>query len=286
MASDDGESPKSSGSRSPIRRRHSGAHLGAKDFGVEDNDSSKPPSGMPDFDMFPEFLRIGPWHPLAKIYLVCFGVGLAWYSGAALESLQSLPTSAPNASSATLLAVRGVLSLYCALVNVQATRTMGWWPFLSYTMIGYVLLTLRLVLSACGLESLAESLRFPVLTMATITTTVWWMVLVPLMLAFMPQGDGSRKRFLQFNCSAFLVNVHLLNLPTALIDTHLAWRPLVFWDMWVSFLFAFAYVLLYLFVLDANGMHFYIILSPRPWWCVFMYSMVLGIYYGVFVLFQ
>ena len=283
---DDGDaSSQSSGSPGPIRRRSSGAHLGEKEAPAHD-DSSDPPSGMPDFDIFPEFLRVGPWHLLAKIYLTCFGAGLAWYTGAALESLQGLPACTPSPYRFNPQALRGLLLLYCTLVNVHTLRSIGLWPYLSYTMVAYALLNLRLVGSVCGFDSFSESIRFPVLVMAAVTTTVWWLVLVPLMLVAMPHGDGSRKRFLKFNFSAFLINVHLLNLPTALLDTHLTWRPLVFWDLWLSFVFAFAYLLLYLFVLDANGMHFYIILSPRPWWCIFMYSMVLGIYFGIYAIFR
>ena len=39
------------------------------------------------------------------------------------------------------------------------------------------------------------------------------------------------------------------------------------------------YVLMYLFVMDPLGLHFYhILLSPRPHWCWLLYLMTLGLF--------
>uniref|UniRef100_A0A7S0B6U5 Uncharacterized protein n=1 Tax=Pyrodinium bahamense TaxID=73915 RepID=A0A7S0B6U5_9DINO len=270
----------SAGSRE-VKRRHSGAHLGEEQSAGEDG---IPGSAVPDFDIFPEYLRVGPWSPAAVLFIACFALWLLGSAAAALESLQAIAPG-EGADQAGKRALQLGLAGYCGGVNVFVGRKMGWWPFLSYTMVAYVLLMLRLASSALGALQLAEALRFPVLAMAWVTTTVWWLVLVPLLSAFMPGGKGARQRFLRFNCSFFLVNVHLLNLPLAMYDHRSTWRPLVFWDLWASFVFALIYLLLYLFVLDANGMHFYIILSPRPWWCFLVYAAIIGIYIVIFLAF-
>eukprot|EP00928_Gymnodinium_smaydae_P073141 TRINITY_DN56382_c0_g1_i1.p1 TRINITY_DN56382_c0_g1~~TRINITY_DN56382_c0_g1_i1.p1 ORF type:complete len:345 (-),score=67.50 TRINITY_DN56382_c0_g1_i1:70-1104(-) len=294
--------PKSNEDSGLLRKRHSAAHLGgapsedtssavganAESAADDDGGSS---SAMPDFSMFPEYLRIGPWHLNAKLYLLAVAVAIAWYAPRAVESLRTevqIPhTSAGVAEKLDLLggqlrAAQAALCLYCVLVHGMAVKTMGWWPYVSYTMVAYFLLTLRLAALALGFVAFADAIRFPVLVMACITTTVWWLILVPLMCLFMPGGNKARRRFMKFNFSPFLFNVHLLNLPIAVLDHYLSWRPLVAWDLWFAIMLAFAYALWYLFALDANGMHFYIILSPRPWWCVFCYSMVFAIYIGVF----
>lgn len=54
--------------------------------------------------------------------------------------------------------------------------------------------------------------------------------------------------------------MHLLNFPTALWTHWLLPRTLVFTDFWAAALVATLYLFFYLFVLDRNGVHLYIIL--------------------------
>ena len=137
-------------------------------------------------------------------------------------------------------------------------------------------------------------LRFPCIVQNSITVLVWWLVLVPAIYFTLPKagsktgqegssGVGPRRAFAKFNCSPFLINVHLLNLPLALCDSLLRPRLLTPADLWIGFAFGMVYCLFYLLCLDRNGIHFYIILSPRTKLCFLSYGTILALYYGVFL---
>jgi hypothetical protein len=262
----------------------SGVHLGEVE--QEASEQEKERSGrvfsagsVPDFEIFPEYLRKGSWSPAAFVYLACFSGWLVWSSGDAISSY-FVSVDKPKEDNWLLWVC---LAVYCLGINAFVITSYGPWPFVSYTLWTYILVTGRLVSQALGLHVVAECLRFPMLAMAWVTTTVWWIVLVPLMSVFMPGGTPARWKFLKFNLSFFLLNVHLFELPLAMISHNLTWRPLIFFDLWSSLVIALLYVLFYLLVLDKNGLHFYIFLSPRrAWCCVPGYSMVLAIYVGIY----
>eukprot|EP00929_Paragymnodinium_shiwhaense_P123740 TRINITY_DN9798_c0_g1_i1.p1 TRINITY_DN9798_c0_g1~~TRINITY_DN9798_c0_g1_i1.p1 ORF type:complete len:285 (-),score=42.41 TRINITY_DN9798_c0_g1_i1:332-1186(-) len=274
-----------------ILRKPSGAHLGEKLVGAEDDekdiDLGSSMSSMPSFEIFPEYLRVGPWSVFAYLYLICFGAYLAYGASEALGTYGSTVVNPVSQAfdEQTVWMIRCGLAVYLTGVLVWAMRNFGMMPMVSYTMCGYLLLTLRFQLTALGFHHAAEAVRFPSLVMAWVTTTVWWLILVPIMYVAIPGGDKARRKFIQFNFSWFLLNVHLFNLPLAMLDHMLSWRSLCFFDLWVGMVVAFCYVWFYLLVLDANGWHFYIILSPRKWWCVGSYSLVTAIYVAIYTAF-
>jgi len=119
--------------------------------------------------------------------------------------------------------------------------------------------------------------------MATITVVVWWCVLFP---AFMSMLDAEGKAgFLRFNKNGLLINLHLLNLPLALLDVYVHPRTLTLFDLWVAFLIAFLYMLFYVLVLDRRGIHIYIIFSPRTAFFAVSVAAVAAMYAGVFRVF-
>jgi len=253
-----------------VKRQKSGLHLG------QSNDDEG--GGMPDFDVYPECLREGPWSPAAYVFLSGIFGWIAWSSSDAFQERNNI--SVPETSWETRVLL-GALACYAIGVQVRMCVQLGPWPYVSYTMVSYALLTVRLLSVALGMGAVAEFLRFPMLVMATNTTTVWWTLIVPAMLVCMPEKQ--RRKFIEFNFSFFLISVHLLNLPLAMIDHHLTWRPLSLWDLWVGLVVAMMYLTFYLLVLDAKGMHFYIILSPRrAWCCIPGYSAVLLVYVGIY----
>jgi hypothetical protein len=79
-----------------------------------------------------------------------------------------------------------------------------------------------------------------------------------------------------------LVNLHLLNLPLCAVEFLANGRCLTFFDLWTSLLVAFVYVMFYLNVLDAMGLHFYICFTPRTVWCWIPYGIILFSYMGIF----
>ena len=122
---------------------------------------------------------------------------------------------------------------------------------------------------------------FPSLVGNSLTVVVWWLVLVPL-ITYLFKTPKAKKDFWDFNTSFMLINVHLLNLLFASTDFLTYGRTLSMFDLWMGLAVALAYVLMYLFVLDPAGWHFYIILTPRTPWCVVVYSGIIGLYYGFY----
>ena len=247
--------------------------------------------------MFPKDLREGPWHPLARLFLASVASGVVLTAGRAREAGFSpsadgqaslpLPTSraahmAQVASSAWGLGILGMM-----------WRETGPWPLVSYTMQSWSLMTLRNLLGALGnsraaagtswqqpVLQLAEALRFPMLVQNSVTVLVWWAVLVPIL--YIRLDDPKRRAaFMAWNSSFFLLNVHLLNLPLAAASHLLQPRPLTAADLWMGVAAALSYLTLYLGVLDPNGLHFYIILSPRKRYSALVYGAILASYFGL-----
>jgi hypothetical protein len=115
----------------------------------------------------------------------------------------------------------------------------------------------------------------------TITVTVWWSVLVPVISHYMPDNE-SRRKFWIFNQSFPLLNLHLFNLPLCFIEFIYTNKCLVYYDLWVALVIAFIYMMFYLNVLDRNGLHFYIVFTPRHVWCIIPYTIILFSYYGIY----
>lgn len=145
-------------------------------------------------------------------------------------------------------------------------------------------MTCRFILSnfesSSWCTTLARLLRFPALAGTTVTFTIWWTILFPLI--YFVSDHQRRKDFLSFNSSFLLINVHLLNMPLCAMEFLLTNHHLVFFDLWVGFVVAYLYMLFYLNVLDPLGFHFYIILTPRTGFCILSYSIVLLVYVGCF----
>jgi len=174
------------------------------------------------------------------------------------------------------------LAFWTLGILVYMVVLIGVWPFASYTMISWTLLTVRNLSILFGWFNVATVLRFPSLVQNTVTVTIWWLVLVPLI--YYMTSPEQREGFTKWNGGFFLVNVHLLNLFIATLDCYLAPRILTMADLWISVLVAFIYLMFYLLILDPKGLHFYVILSPRTHLCMVVHAVVLGLYYGLFCL--
>ena len=82
-----------------------------------------------------------------------------------------------------------------------------------------------------------------------------------------------------------LVNVHVLNLPMALLTTLAGGaaagsRALHAADLWVSLLVMLCYGLIYFFLLDRLGLHYYPIFSPRTHWSALGYAVIVILFFG------
>jgi hypothetical protein len=234
--------------------------------------------------------REGPWSPVAWMYLLSFFSFLVYSYPTAMASMKDIHEE-DSRQNTTLFAFRVFSALWGVFILITLLINTGLWPLISYTLTTWNLLWLRMVfaslssvasLSNTNTRFIARALKFPSLVGCTTTVTIWWTVLVPLIHYLM--GEKQKQlEFWNFNTSFLLLNIHLVNLPLAGIEFYLSSSKLVFFDLWVSLLVAFVYIIFYLGILDARGIHLYIILTPRTHWCFASYSLVLCIYYSCFV---
>lgn len=113
-----------------------------------------------------------------------------------------------------------------------------------------------------------------------------WLVLVPIIsycCSIDKANPGAMAAFWKWNTSAPLLNVHLLNVVLIAVDFIGSGQPLIFFDYWAAYVVTLLYLTFYLTVLDARGLHFYIILTPRTGYCALIYSAILTLYYLLYV---
>jgi hypothetical protein len=239
-------------------------------------------------DMVPEHLKVGPWSSATHLVILSYLCFLLLTLSLAIRSYTSHDYSDhPNEWIQTyrlLVGVWGLASIYIVYL------TSGIWPLGSYTLTSWNLMTLRMItsylsgLNIPGMSWVADLLRYPALIGCTITVSIWWLVLVPLidLLLQYDKKRDSRAFFWKFNLSPMLLNVHLLNLPLVAIEFLHARKSLNFFDLWVGLAVALLYCIFYLNVMDPLGLHFYIIFSPRTVYCVFSYILIIAGYWAFY----
>uniref|UniRef100_A0A0G4IBC4 Uncharacterized protein n=1 Tax=Chromera velia CCMP2878 TaxID=1169474 RepID=A0A0G4IBC4_9ALVE len=242
-------------------------------------------------NLVPERLRIGPWSVFAHLFVIGVGIFLVLLSPSAVATGGEL--KAPSPGEFLSMNPPGLFYLvgtfWCWFVLAYMFCFVGWGPMMSYTMWSWSLLTLRYTFATTGAsgilwlawtEWLAEALRFVALANACITFFLWWLILVPFI--YYTQDAEGRRAFVKLNLSFFLMNIHVLNFPLALLDFLYNARTLILFDLWVALLVAWVYLTFYLYVLDKIGVHLYVILTPRTPLCALNYTLVLLIYVGIF----
>lgn len=208
-------------------------------------------------------------------------------SAAASSYVATDYTNIPNGWIQTYRLLGG---LYGIAASVLVYHTAGIWVLGSYTLTSWNLMSLRLFSSFLagnavpGAGFIADLLRFPALVGCSITVSIWWIVLVPL-IDFLLSKDKTpegREFFWKWNTSAMLINVHLINLPLVAIDFLASGVTMTFFDLWVALAVALLYCLFYLNVMDPHGLHFYIILTPRTALSSISYILILSGYYAFY----
>lgn len=236
----------------------------------------------------PDRFKSGPWCFAAYAYIFLYFAGLVHFhdkvdiSEVELLNTANIPSWIP--------CFQLWCSIYCFVITGVLLYNAGPLPLTSYTMTSWNLLTLRLFMAYLGSQGydwafvLSQKLLFPALVGCSITCTVWWLILTPLISTLLKSNRSKdHKAFWEWNTSFMLLNLHGLMVILAAIDFTFAGRQLVAYDLWISLLVAFIYVLFYLFVLDPRGLHFYIILTPRTSYCIISYSAILLTYYGCYI---
>ena len=235
--------------------------------------------------VLPDWIHEGRWSPLAYVSLLGLAVVLGVSASQALdqEQLAALAAAVEQAGEGgggSWFAangpwlLRGAGGLYGLGLTAGMLRKIGWWPLVSYTVISWLLLTLRLLSASAAHFSttagwISEIIRYPALLQTTVVVLVWWGVIVPLILVF--KKGKERQMFWKWNQSFALVNVHLLNLPVAAADFLSAPRQISAFDVWVVFALTLLYMVFYLVVLDGRGVFLYFMFTPRTHWCFLVY---------------
>lgn len=234
----------------------------------------------------PEYLKSGPWCLSAYVYILCYFTALVYtYEHVSANdfnfAFDNIPTWIPY--------FRLLGSLYCTGLTAFLVCHVGPLPLASYTLTSWNLLTLRLFTSYLGdigyewAFDLSQLALFPSLIGCSVTCLIWWLVLTPLISNLLRKKPKDYKAFWKWNTSFLLLNLHGLILIFASIDFLHSGRHLVPYDLWLGLLVGLLYVLFYLLVLDSQGLHFYIILTPRTNYCIVSYSLVLLTYYGCYL---
>jgi hypothetical protein len=245
----------------------------------------------------PLYLRKGPWVAEAWATVLAFG-GYLLYTHFDTDSCSYRPDALPHAvlSAASLQGLRLFGGLYMLGFTAFFLRATGPWPLISYTMLSWNLLTLRLLAAyaaasdpaasssslVAGARAVAAWVKFPALVMNSITVVVWWSLLTPAISYLMRDTPKAAAGFRKFNRSVPLLHIHAANLPVAALEFLATGVRLKYADLHAAFCIGFVYVLFYLLVLDARGVQIYIVFSPRTRWCVVTFSLIPLLYWGAF----
>ena len=244
------------------------------------------------FGAVPRHLRVGPWSPVAWIFILGGWIAL-------LTSVPKLHFTPPTADFTWLeplifgwgvaAIAHGSLEMHPAVFTISYT---GWSWLLLTTHAACAVVAAALPPSAAAfLLWLREVVRFPTAIGASVTTFWWNMFLCPLIYFRFCSTRKERRKFMDWNFSFVMTSVHVCNLPLAWLSIHggavihggaTAARPMGPHDLWVAGLILFCYVSMYVFVLDRYGLHLYCMFSPRSQWCVVFYGLILGTYYFFF----
>jgi hypothetical protein len=236
------------------------------------------------FDALPQRLRVGPWSPIAWAFLICWPIALVVLAvPARLASPSPAPAFSSNWWADVLVAIWGIAVMVRVTLKLHVHALL-----MSYTGWSWQLLTARAALAVCAtalpaspaamLLYVGEALRFPVVVGATITAGLWNLALLPLVLIVFMKSAEERKKFLEFNFGFDMTSVHIANVPLAWLSFHhgiAGARALEPADLWNGMVVLYCYALLYVFLLDRLGLHFYPMFSPRTHLCAVAYSLLL-----------
>ena len=241
---------------------------------------------LPFLSRVPKRYLEGPWDPFTYVILLaCFIMLLLTFEEALKDGNFSSCLNASCVINPSLQLYQFIGGIYCLFVLSWIFYRVGFGPLVSYTVISFSILSLRLLSVSLSpysshLLRLSHLLRFPSLIGNTVTFFVWWVVLVPLVY-YLLDAEAKRK-FTAFNKTFTLINVHCVNFLLASGDFFTSGVRLSHFDLYLGFLFGFMYVLFYLFFLDSRGLHLYIIFTPRTPWVVLSYTFMLSFYYLAF----
>lgn len=260
------------------------------------------------FDWLPLHLRVGYWSPLVVLSLVlCYTAILQFkpkplefppFVLFALEEEESYFMGMPMATAIDLfIFVWGVSVVIYGRIKLGSLGAFpisftGWSWFLLASRAGlelmaWVAFTNDHMRMASTFATLGSSIRFVTITNACVVCTIWNFILFPLIyFKSVPAGE-KRRDFLRFNFSWFMTNIHILNFPLSCFNIiygdESRVRLFTESDLWVAYAVVLLYSVLYYFLMDRLGLHFYPIFNPRTAFSLVSIAGVLGLYYFLFL---
>lgn len=251
-------------------------------------------------------MRVGYWNPFVVLVLAVVYTAIVWFKPRPLEFsafvLDKLDGDGgdyvlgmPKATAIDLaIFTWGIAVVVRAKISLSS---LGAFP-ISFTGWSWILLTSRAGLEfsawaaatlnfgnlASKLATTGSSIRLVAIANACVVFAVWNFILLPIMyFRAIPAGE-KRRNFLKFNFGFFMTNIHILNFPLAFINILSGSRVRLFTvsDLWVAYLVVVLYSMLYFFVMDRFGMHFYPIFNPRTAFSIVSIVAVLGLYWQLF----
>ena len=260
------------------------------------------------FDWLPLWMRVGYFSPFVVVSLMFFYSAIYWYRPQPLHFEATVYETVVSGKEVDRLldimpktaAFDLAIFLWGCIVVVHAKITLGSigaFP-ISFTGWSWLLLSLRAGLeftawAATTLEYLSlgkllatvgSSIRMVAVTNAGVVCTIWNFILFPIIYFFSVPPGEKRQNFLKFNFGFFMTNIHIINFPLAVMNTVYGSqiRLFTFSDLWVAYLVILLYSIVYYFLMDRLGMHFYPIFCPRSALSVVSIVGVLGLYYYLF----
>jgi hypothetical protein len=172
-------------------------------------------------------------------------------------------------------------------VSMTVVRATGFWPWITFTMCSWTVMTIRHGLCTIApfvpsVRLLIGVLRFPVLLSASITFGIWNFILLPAISIVFLSGERRRK-FIRWAFTWRLCQIHLFNIIFAYLNC--VWaepraHPLHLGDANAGVVYFMTYISFYYLILDRIGIQLYPIFSPRTYICIFSWFLAAGICVG------
>ncbi|CAB9508426.1 expressed unknown protein [Seminavis robusta] len=247
------------------------------------------------FNNVPAVFRVGPWNIACCLYLFAIISWVVFECVCCYTNPPNVPPTDYHSSFGTdtwqwWYNVAGFAWTFYVAAKVK--KDWGWSAWFLYTMQSWTLIIVRHGLSVLApfvpaAAPLNELLRFPMLLQTTITFVLWNFLLMPA-ITFTMKDPKKRSGFLKF-CFGFLLSqLHIANLPLAVMNG--VWgspaRELNQMDFCMALGLALQYIALYLFVLDRIGVHFYFVFSPRTPLAIIGWTTFLGCLFAGFAMFK
>jgi hypothetical protein len=231
----------------------------------------------------PVRFRVGPWSPLASIYLVIITCTLTYGAIWWLPQVTDYESQSNEASMPDAWWYHNVFGfgwmMYVSYTVVIGPAGFAAWA--TFSMWSWTMVMLRHGIAALVpifptntlLSSLLQYTHLVSLTMATIVTFMWNIVIGPVIYVFFMKTPERKAKFLGYFTSFRLVQIHVFLMLYAILNSMSTPSPKFdLRDLWMTMSITYTYMLLYLLILDRIGVHLYPIFSPRTHWCAVIWS--------------